>query len=245
MTKASESDAYVAKEFINELRQNKFDQLEANMNSVLIDDNVTGTLTQMAALFPNENPLSVKTVGWHKNMTSGNSMTSTTLEYEFPKKWLLVDLTTQTISGDTKIVGFHVTTLKTSEENANRFTLKGKNVEQYTVLFLAILSPLFALYAFVMCIKTQIEKLKWLWMIGTLLGIGQYGVNWTTGQSVLSLFFVRIPPGGANADAYGPWIIYAALPVGAIYFLYNRQALIAKARQNIKFLPMTTEAKTH
>ncbi|HWO32969.1 MAG TPA: hypothetical protein VNO32_29585, partial [Candidatus Acidoferrum sp.] len=146
--------------------------------------------------------------------------TNIMLEYQFPSKWLLVNITTQRTGNVSTIAGFHVEPLRDSLENLNRFTLVGKSTDQYLLLIVAVGSLLLSLYSFVLCIRTKNEKRKWLWMLFILIGVGKLAVNWTTGQWNLTLWSFQIPCGMATAPLYGPWTIAASAPLGAIlYFI--------------------------
>jgi hypothetical protein len=74
-------------------------------------------------------------------------------------------------------------------------------------------------------------KKKWLWLIFIVLGIGKLVVNWTTGQVFFSELAIQLPAGGAGAQAYGPWQVYASIPLGAITFLIRRKRLIGPVEQ--------------
>ena len=107
-------------------------------------------------------------------------------------------------------MGFHVTPIADSLENLYRFTLVGKGATQYAILSLAVLAPLFSLYVFVLCIKTKMEKKKWLWLIFIVLGFGKLVVNWTTGEIYLTPLAIQLPA-AANAQFYGPWMVYVSI----------------------------------
>jgi hypothetical protein len=211
-------DEAVARRYVDELRQNKFDQIEQDMAPELKNSNMRPTLVRMAAMFPAQEPTSTKVVGF-RAFVGNTRRAEITLEYEFPEKWLLAGVVTQKIRGVTTIAGFHVTPIEDSLENLNRFTLAGKGVSQYAIVTLSVLSLLLSIYVLVLCSKTNIGKRKWLWVIFILFGIGKLGVNWTTGQIFFTLLAIQIPAGGANAQLYGPWLVYASLPLGAIIFL--------------------------
>lgn len=93
------------------------------------------------------------------------------------------------------------------------------------MLFLAILVPLFTLYALILCIRTKIEKKKWLWVIFVLAGIASFSVDWTTGQWRIVPLSFQLLGAGASAPPYGPWVISVSLPLGAIIFLLKRKRL--------------------
>jgi len=225
-----QEDETITRRYADDLRQYRFDQIEQDMDPELKNRNLRGALASMAAMFPAHEPVSTKVVGFRRFF--GNvPRTAITLEYEFPQKWLLAEVVTQKSGGVTTIVGFHVTPIADSLENLNRFTLVGKGATQYAILSLAVLAPLFSLCVFVLCIKTRIGKKKWLWLIFIVLGIGKLVVNWTTGQVFFRLLAIQLPAAGANAQLYGPWLVYVSIPLGAILFLIMRKTLVGPVQQ--------------
>jgi hypothetical protein len=223
-------DEAITRRYVDMLRQNSFDQIEQDMDPGLKDSNLRGTLASMAAMFPSQEPVSTKVVGF-RSLLGDVRHTEITLEYEFPQKWLLATVVTQKSGEVMTIVGFHVTPIADSLENLNRFTLVGKGTTQYSILSLAVLAPLFTLYVFVLCIKTRMGKKKWLWLILIAVGIGKLAVNWTTGQVLFTPLAIQVPAAGANAQPYGPWLVYVSIPFGAIIFLIMRKKLIRPFHQ--------------
>ena len=237
-TMIPQEDEAITRRYVDDLRQNRLDQVEHDMDPGLKDSNLHGTLASMAAMFPAQEPVSTKVVGFRTFF--GNAQgTEITLEYEFPQKWLLAEVVTQTSDGVRTIVGFHVTPIADSLENLNKFTLVGKGATQYGILSLAVLAPLFSLYVFVVCIKTRMGKKKWLWLVFILLGIGKLIVNWTTGQVFFTPLAIQLPPAGANAQLYGPWLVYVSIPLGAILFLIMRKRFVGPVQQTQQDVPCT------
>jgi hypothetical protein len=222
-------DEAIARAYTDDLRQNRLDRIEHDLDPGLKDSNTHGTLASMAAMFPAQEPLSAKVVGF-RGFFGNIKRTEITLEYEFPQKWLLVEVAMQKSGEVTTITGFHITPIADSLENLNRFTLVGKGTTQYAVLLFAVLTPLFTLCVFVLCIKTRMGKKKWLWLIFILLGIGKVIVNWTTGQAFFTPLAIQVPAAGANAQPYGPWLVYVSIPLGAILFLSMRKRLVEPVR---------------
>lgn len=220
---ASPEDEANARRYIDLLRQGKFAQIERDLDPSLVDSNIQDTLGRMAAMIPPEGPKSIKVVGAHTFRGPDVSRTNITLEYEFPSKWVLADVTTQKKEGSFTVVGFHVTPIADSLENLNKFTLVGKGKVQYFVLMLAILATLFSLYALVLCMRAKNIKNKWLWVIFVLVGVGKLAVNWTTGEWGFQTIAFQIPCGTASAQLYGPWVVAVSLPLGAIVFMLHRE----------------------
>jgi hypothetical protein len=212
----------IAKGYVELLQQRKFDQIEHDLDSSLIDSNVGNTLSKMAAFFPAERPESVKVVGAHIYRDQQSSKVDITFEYQFPSKWLLVNVTTQK-NGDVRtVMGFHVTPIADSLENLNKFTLVGKSALQYLTLACDVGSLLFTLYVFALCIRSKDMKPKWLWLIIVLVGVGKFAVNWGTGQWTYQLIAIQIPCFSMTRSLYGPWMVAAYVPLGAMVFLYRR-----------------------
>lgn len=215
-------DEAISRKYVDELRHDRFDDIEQDMDPGLKESSLRSKLISMAAMFPAQEPISSKVVGF-RTSTGPVHRTEVTLEYEFPDKWLLASVVTEKNGGGRTIVGFHVTPIEDSLENVNRFTLVNKGASQYGVLLLAILAPVLSLYSLLRCIMADMGKKKWLWLIFILLGVGKLSVNWTTGQLFFMLLAIQAPVSGANTQLYGPWFVYVSLPLGAIIFLAAHQ----------------------
>jgi len=212
----------IAEGYVVLLQQQKFDRIERDLDSSVAGLDVRNTLSQMAALFPAENSKSVKVVGAHTLRNQESSTVDLTLEYEFSTKWLLVNVTTRKQGDVRTLTGFHVTPIADSLENLNKFTLAGKGVLQYMILMCDVGSLLFSLYVFVLCLRTKDMKLKWLWSIIVLVGVGKLAVNWGTGEWTYQLFAFQVPCFSMSRGLYSPWIVAAYVPLGALIFLQRR-----------------------
>jgi hypothetical protein len=218
----SPADEAVAREYAQALQQEKFDRIERDLDPSLKTSFSAETFSKMAALFPSNDPESSKVVGAHTNRMGDRTTSDITLEYEFPNKWLLVNVVTQKTGDVSTLVGMRVTPMSDSLENLNRFTLAGKSPVQYFALLCGIGSLVFTLYVFGICIRTKGFKRKWLWLIAVLMGVGYFGVNWNTGQWTFQILAFQIPCFSMKHDLYGPWIVGAYFPLGAIFFLWRR-----------------------
>ena len=70
------------------------------------------------------------------------------------------------------------------------------------------------------------ERRKWIWILFILFGIGQFAINWTTGQWSVKLLQLQLFGAGTFAPLFGPWTVFVSLPVGAIIFLLQRKKLM-------------------
>jgi hypothetical protein len=217
-----------ARYYVDLLRQGKFDQIKRDLDPSVVDPNLRDKLAQMAALFPAENPQSVKVVGFDLSNGQGYSKTKITLEYQFPSKWLLVSFATQNTRSMSGIVDFLVIPTADSLENIHKFTLVGKSVVQYSILMLAVCSAVFSFYVLIQCIRTKDLRMKWLWMLVVLVGVEKVAVNWETGQLTFGILAIYIPDFIVTRVPYGPYTVGVCIPLGAILFLrWQRKLKIA------------------
>jgi hypothetical protein len=220
-------DEAVATNYIALLRQYKFERIQNDLDPRIKSALTQDLLVKMAKAIPPEDPVSVKVIGAQQARSSELYKINLSFEYQFPSKWLLINVATQKKGGVSTIIGFNVYPLSDSLENINRFTLTGKNLLHYATLAFAILIPLFILSVLVLCIRTQMTKRKWLWIIFILFGIGRLTINWTTGQWQISPLYFLFFGSGTFAPPYGAWLISTSLPLGAILFLFRRKKFIA------------------
>src|ERR1043165_2687459 len=55
-----------------------------------------------------------------------------------------------------------------------------------------------------------------------LVGVGKFAVNWGTGEWSYQLLAFQLPCFSKTHSLYGPWIVAAYIPLGAIIFLHRR-----------------------
>ena len=218
-------DTAVGESYINLLRNQRYGQIQNDMSLDLRYAEPRDQLVSLSNLFPNLQPTSIKVIGASTLSAPGFRSTAITLEYQFPGRWLLADITTQENNGVRVLTALNVTAMPDSLEHANRFSLWGKTELEYDTLFLALFSLLFTLYAFVVCLSSRIRTGKWFWLAVTLIGLGGFEINWTTGEYGLTPWVFRLPPAGGSAPVYGPALVYVAVPVGALVFLALRRRL--------------------
>jgi hypothetical protein len=188
----------------------------------------------MAATFPPGDPRGVTIVG--SNTFTANEVTTydLTFEYEYSIAWLLTNVVLQKRNGQTNVLGLHVTPMKQSLKELNRFTFEGKGAFHYLVFALTVGIPLFIVFALVLCVRTPIGKRKWRWLLFVTFGFVQFSFNWTDGSyAIQPITFAIFGAGFFRAGPYAPFVLTVALPVGAIVFLLRRRSLAARSEPSI------------
>jgi hypothetical protein len=216
---SSPQDQATARAYLDQIHARDFSAVERDIDPSLQTPGLRDMLEKMAGLPPVGEPTSVKIVGAQRTQMPGEVTVNTTFEYEFAGRWFIENLAIKTKNGTKTIVGLHVSPEKASLEALNHFTLSGKSAAQYAALTSAIVAALLTIYAAGRCIGTKNLKRKWLWIIFILVGFGAWSTDWTSGEIGFNLLSLQLLSAGASSQFYGPWIITAGLPVGAILFL--------------------------
>lgn len=222
---ATPADQALAKSYIDLLRQKRLDDIEKTADPSMSGPALHGTLVQMATFMPAGEPTSITLVGAHRWDSGDATTVNLTFEYEFSGKWVLTNVAVKHVGNSASIVGFSVIPQSKPLAEQNKFTLTDKTALQYAVLALAIVLPLFTLFALVVCIRTPLKGRKWPWIVFVLVGFGNLSMGWTSGYWAVAPLTVQLFSAAAFAPLYGPWTMTVALPLGAITFLIRRRKL--------------------
>jgi hypothetical protein len=216
----------IARAYIDQLQRQEFENIEAHLDPSLKTSNIRAILEKMSSLFPKEAAKSVKTVGANTVFSNSGKDVNLTYEFEYPDKWLLVNVATRDKGGAAEIVGFNVQPQSDSLENIHKFSLVGKSPVHYLFLALAIAAAIFSFVTLVVCVRLPKFNKKWLWIIGILFGVGGIGLNWTTGEVFFNVIYFQLFSASANAIPFGPWTLTVSIPVFSIIFWIKRNDLI-------------------
>jgi hypothetical protein len=223
-----DSKKQIAKHYIDLLIQKDFDPIVGDMDPKIKTENITETLTRMSNFFPNTGPLNRNLVGYNSSTFNNNpTQYNLTYQYGYGSKWLLVNVAFREINENKReIFGFNVHELNESLQETNRFTFKKASISHYAFFLGCILIPTFILITLIACVRTKIEKRKWLWILLILIGFVECSINWTTGQIGFQPFYFQLFGAGATASSfYSPWILSVSIPIGAILFWIKRKSL--------------------
>jgi hypothetical protein len=234
----SEKDETFARNYIENVRQRRFEQVENDLDPSATKSEAQDNLRQMAAVFPPREPASTKLVAARVIHHADSSITSS-LDFEYgfapaaqptsatteliPEEWLLAEVVVQTAGSKRTVELLTFTPIPEPLEKVNAFTLSDKGISQYAALGLTIFVSLFSLDTFVLCLQTKMGKKKWVWLILIVIGVFRFTANWTTGQWFYTPLAVQAPPVTWSCMPYGPWMVQITIPLGAIAFLLWRK----------------------
>jgi hypothetical protein len=224
-------DVTYAESLIARFPAHDYDGIIAELDPGVVRENTRAKLTEMAALFPAETPLSTHVVGWSRTMTNDDpAVTRITLEYQYSRTWLLAQLVLKKQGTNTIVDSVYVQPIRDSLEHVNRFTFEGRSAKYYAFFALTIAVPLFVLYALIACIRTPMPRRKWLWVLFMLVGVVRLNLDWTTGAvSLMPLYFLLLGSAAFKSGVAGAWVLSTSLPLGAILFMLRRRRWLEKA----------------
>ncbi len=222
----SPEDEQAARHYVDLLRQGNFAAIQKETDPALANTDLGGTLAKMAEQFPAEEPTSVRILRARLTENSEVVRNDLTFEYVFPSAPVLVTVALQKRGELRTLAAFSALRIPA---NLNDFTLKGRTALQYSVLALALLIPLFTLYALIACLRgpmpgrtpTQRLWIRWGWVIVIVFSVGRFTIDWMTGIWVLQpLSLLLFGTGAARSlGGHGPWTLSIGLPIGAFAFL--------------------------
>ena len=222
-------DAAFAMRTFDALRTRNFGIVEAHLDRSLANSATRLQLERMSAALGGETPQDVRVIGAFTNTVNGTvTYVSLTLEYRLSQGWLVASMSLHRTNNERTIDAMNVQPTVDSQEHLNRFTFAGKRPGNYLMLGSTIIVFVFILGTLVMLWKTRVPRRKWLWAFFVALGIGQFTLNWTTGQVAIQPLQVSLLGAGfAKSGPYGPWFLSVGIPIGAIVFLIRRRRWLA------------------
>ena len=219
-----------AKDYLSQVRGRNFNYVLSYIDSGQISEE---KLEEVAAYFPSGQLLSTELVGSQVSTFNSIWQGNFSFEYEFESGWALANVVLRRVDDKTTVIGFNVYRTEASQKELNKFILSDKTVLHYFILVLACIVTVFILITLIYCIKTPIQKRKWLWVLFVLGGIGTISINWTTGLYEFNILQYQLFGAAAiAAGEYAPWVITAGFPLGAIVFWFKRNSFIEQDKAN-------------
>jgi hypothetical protein len=193
-------------------------------------------IDQMQALLPAAQPVSSRLVVWRMTQDSGGESLSGVHEYAFQDHVARVETTlTRTRSAEPwRVADFHLNVASRAELAHNEFTLAGKPPGFLAIVAGLAVNPLFILLTFLSALFWKGLKLRWLWLIAILIGVGTFSMNAASGAWSFNPLSFQLFGASAlwSGSAFDPWVIGVSLPLGALAFWLTRP--FAKERTTVE-----------
>jgi hypothetical protein len=189
----------------------------------------TDSLLRLGREFAPGTPDGAEIIGVQVHRQGGVTRRLVTYELHSGGGWTAVDLVLAEELGLRYVDAVNVTRLPASARETNALTFARAGPAHYLTLLLALLSAGYALAAVVRVARTPMRH-RWWWAALALVGAGQLGVVWTTGEVFTSAVRVQLfPVSFARFGLAGPWILTVAFPAGAMVALQRRRRALAAA----------------
>ncbi|HEY0310888.1 MAG TPA: hypothetical protein VGC56_00185 [Allosphingosinicella sp.] len=218
---ASPEDQAIARSAVADIASGRAGALSAKLVPPLVPT-IGAALPQMRAMLP-VGKLRLVDARFFTNVTAGTRFTNMLWEASDGRRFALVSTTIYRRGAEARVSELYVVPMKASADTLSRFDLVGKSFVQYLFLVLAIAALLLCLTGIFVALRLPGLRHRWLWAIGSLVGICQFSVRWSDGN----IFFqpINIQLFGAFAVKPAllvPWQVGFGIPVVAIILLVKR-----------------------
>jgi hypothetical protein len=174
-------------------------------------------LARIGGLLQGQRLDSTHVIGAQTNVFNGVRHVNMTYEMHSGRGWLVANVATVDSASGWFVEGVYVTPIERPLEETTGFTLRGKTAIHYLWLTLTILAAACSLGTAVWIGSRRGMPGRWRWVAGSLIGLGGFSLDWTSGETAIRLAHLQLGAAGiVRAGLAAPWIITFALPIGAI-----------------------------
>jgi hypothetical protein len=148
------------------------------------------------------------------------------IEYELgdARGWLITNVAVRETGTQWAVEGVRAQQTTSSLKELNRFRLAGQSPARYLWILLMIVAAAVSVAAAVIVARTRGMPKRWWWVLVALVGVGQFALNWTTGQwEFRPIQFQLLAAGYTKSGPVAPWVLSFSLPIGAVVALWRRR----------------------
>jgi hypothetical protein len=201
------------------LTRGQVDSATSRLPPRLVGPRTHDALARMAALLGGRQFDSTRVIGVSVNTINGVRHVNVSYELHSPPNlWSVANVTTFDSAQTWFVEGATANAIAHPLEDDVRFTLAGKTFRHYLWLLLSFLSVATSLGMAVFIGTRRGMPKRYGWAALSLVCLGMFSINWTTGASVTNLYSVQI--GGASlvrGASVVPWVLSFSIPIGAYY----------------------------
>ncbi len=219
-----EADAF-ARDYLEMLRKGDIDGAVSVTNKDFLTDKARGQFMTVSKLLDKGELIGAEVVKFQnmKGYFSKEKKTFIDYQLQFEKGWVEAIIVVDDVNGKRSVAGLYVEPLPKSLKEIHSENFYAKPLPQYMLASLTVIIPVFIFYTFMICLTTPL-RMKALWVVFIIIGLGRFSLDWTTGLVAFYPFSLLFFGGEALKDGiYGPWVLSFSFPLGAIAFhVYNR-----------------------
>lgn len=183
--------------------------------------NLRGLQDSLRAL----NPDTLELIGFQALTMDGRYSISLTYQLHGPTGWGAATVPLERRARGFVVMGLQFESVPRSLQELNAFTLRGRTWRHYLILTMALVSVFLMVGSAILVACTPMPR-RWLWAFTALVGVGQIGIDWTSGSVFVNFLRLQLLGAGFLRPSWaGPWIISFSLPVGAVWALWHRRRI--------------------
>jgi hypothetical protein len=206
-----------ARGYIAQLQRQQLDSAASRLVAPLATPEARGQLALVAGILGDRAFDSTAVVGANVNKINGVRHTNLTYEFHSSSGWVLANVAMVDTAGTWLVEGFSARPLERSLEEDAAFTLAGKSPRHYLWLVLTVLSAALTFGTAIFLATRRAMPNRWRWVLLSLVGVGSFTLNWTTGAIGVQVMNVQLLGAGfIRLGSAMPWMITFAIPVGAL-----------------------------
>jgi uncharacterized membrane protein len=215
------------KGIVADLQSKDFVTLEGKLDRSTVNEQSRSAFAVISSQLTSSPPKSIRlaSLSWTRGPNDAKTVRHTMLsvEYGIDDKWFLVNARVRTNEGESPILEwFNLQPMPAPLENINRLSLQGKVGIHYFFLVFLITVGTCNVAALITCLRHRMPLWrKIIWLVGILIGVGTFALNWTSGSLEFQLLSIHIPTIGFwRASGVAPYVLWFSVPVFAIWFLF-------------------------
>lgn len=172
----------------------------------------------MAAVYGGRRIERMEVMGYSVNQVNGVRHRNLTYQVRLAGgAYVAANIASRTVDGRHVIEGANVNAVRGDLRQINAFGVSGKSPLHHLFLALAILLPLFTLGTAVLAYRTNPGQ-RWRWVLLSIAAVGQWTLNWTTGETRFNLVSLQLFGAGMmRPSPFLPWLLSVSFPVGALW----------------------------
>jgi hypothetical protein len=213
-----------ARAYLSLLARGEVDPAAARLLPELQTENGRRQLEGMAALLRGRIIDSLQVIGVQVRTLASTRHVNVDYELGDARGWVVANVAVRERGAEWSVEGVNAQGTAGPLSELNRFRLAGQTPVRYLWLLLMLVAGGASAAAAAVIAWTRGMPRRWWWVIVALFGMGQFALNWTTGQLDFSLFqFQLLSAGVVKTGPVAPWILTFSLPMGAVVALSRRR----------------------
>lgn len=209
------------------IQNKKYKDIKEMLDDSLGDYNtVKQSLEDIRQILPQQVLQNLTIVGVEREITYTDTATLeqilTITEVNYPSSDLVIEMLQYRVDDEVTIGGFRVTP---KDELVEIFTatMQDATFGGYMMIVCMLFILAISLYSLILCINTDIERRKWLWILFIIFGFFEINFNWSSQAYSFNLINISLlSVGWDKANCFSPLFLSFGLPIGAIIFLCKR-----------------------